>query len=164
MQFAKAGAREKVKFASRLTAHGDELREAALAGCGTVGLLAWHVEDELRTGALVQVLPDWECLGGLPIVASYRKRRPRLSPAFASHLLRAFEHFSNVAFADLLSSGTLVVDRAANRVADSSFGLGEAAAQINPIEALLGYAMRLDKPQMCIHGQIFDHRDIGVEP
>ena len=112
-------------------------------------------------------------LGGLPIVASYRTTKPRRSPvnAFVSHLLRAFEHFSNVAppqdlapFADLLSSGILVVDRAANRVADSSFGLGEAAAQINPIEALLGYAMRLDKPQMCIHGQIFDHRDIGVEP
>ena len=60
MQFAKPGAREKVKFASRLTAHGDELREAALAGCGIVRLLACHVEDELRTGALVQVLPDWE--------------------------------------------------------------------------------------------------------
>ena len=69
-----AGAREKIRFASRnLTAHGDELREAALAGCGIVRLLACHVEDELRSGALVQVLPDWECLGGLPIVAIYRK-------------------------------------------------------------------------------------------
>jgi hypothetical protein len=55
MQFAKPGAREKVKFASRLTAHGDELREAALAGCGIVRLLACHVEDELRTGALAAI-------------------------------------------------------------------------------------------------------------
>jgi DNA-binding transcriptional LysR family regulator len=98
-QFAKPGAREKVKFASRLTAHGDELREAALAGCGIVRLLACHVEDELRSGALVQVLPDWECLGGLPIVAIYRKTRPRLSPvnAFVSHLLRAFERYTDAA-------------------------------------------------------------------
>jgi len=96
--FAKPGVREKLKFASKLTAHGDELREAALAGCGIVRLLACHVDDELRTGALLQVLPDWECLGGLPIVAIYRKTRPRLSPinAFVSHLLRAFERYSTI--------------------------------------------------------------------
>lgn len=90
-QFAKRGARERIKFTSRLTAHGDDLREVALAGCGLVRLLGCHVEDELRSGALVQVLPDWECLGGLPIVAIYRKARSTLSPvnAFGSHLARA---------------------------------------------------------------------------
>ena len=90
--FAKSGARQKVKFAPTLTAHGDELREAALAGCGIVRLLACHVEDEIRSGALVPVLPDWECLGGLPIVAIYRKTRPALSPvnAFVGHLAQAF--------------------------------------------------------------------------
>jgi DNA-binding transcriptional LysR family regulator len=97
-QFAKRGARERIKFTSRLTAHGDDLREAALAGCGLVRLLACHVEDELRSGALVQVLPDWECLGGLPIVAIYRKARSTLSPvnAFVSHLARAFQRYNNV--------------------------------------------------------------------
>src|SRR4029453_15416926 len=55
MQFAKPGAREKVKFASRLTAHGDELREAALAGWGIFRRLACPVEDELRTGALAAI-------------------------------------------------------------------------------------------------------------
>lgn len=97
-QFARRGAREKFKFASRLTAHGDELREAALAGCGIVRLLACHVEDELRSGALVQLLPDWECLGGLPIVAIYRKTKPRLSAinSFVSHLAHAFRRYNDV--------------------------------------------------------------------
>jgi DNA-binding transcriptional LysR family regulator len=93
-QFAKAAARERIKFAPTLTAPGEELREAALAGCGIVRLLACHVEDELRSGALVRVLPDWECLGGLPIVAIYRKSRPTLSrvSAFVRHLAQAFQH------------------------------------------------------------------------
>jgi len=96
-QFARRGAREKIKFASNLTAHGDELREAALAGCGVVRLLACHVEDELRSGALVQLLPDWDCLGGLPIVAIYRRTKPRLSPinTFVSHLAHAFRRYND---------------------------------------------------------------------
>jgi DNA-binding transcriptional LysR family regulator len=96
-QFAKSGAREKIKFSPNLIAHGEELREAGLAGCGIVRLLACHVEDEMRSGALVQVLPDWECLGGLPIVAIYRKTRPMLSPvtAFVGHLAQAFQRYDN---------------------------------------------------------------------
>jgi DNA-binding transcriptional LysR family regulator len=61
-------------------------------------LLECHVEDELRSGALVPVLPDWECLGGLPIVAIYRKQRPTLSRvnAFVRHLAGAFQVRGNV--------------------------------------------------------------------
>jgi LysR family transcriptional regulator for bpeEF and oprC len=97
-QFVKRSTREKVRFTSKVTAHGDELREAALAGCGIVRLLACHIEDELRSGTLKQVLPDWECLGGLPIVAIYRKTKPRLSPtnAFVNHLAREFKRYDNV--------------------------------------------------------------------
>jgi DNA-binding transcriptional LysR family regulator len=97
-QFVRRSSREKIRFASKLTAHGDELREAALAGCGIVRLLACHVEDELRSGALAQVLPDWECLGGLPIVAIYRKTKPRFSPtnAFVTHLAREFQRYNDV--------------------------------------------------------------------
>src|ERR1044072_9035450 len=58
--FAKSGTRQKIKFAPMLTAHGDELREAALPGCGIVRLLACHVEDEIRSGALAPVLPAWD--------------------------------------------------------------------------------------------------------
>ncbi len=44
------------------------------------------------------MLPDWECLGGLPIVAIYRKTKPRLSPtnAFVSHLAREFKRYDDV--------------------------------------------------------------------
>jgi len=91
-QFAKGERRERVKFAPGITAYGEELREAALAGCGIVRLLECHVDDELRSGALVRLLPDWDCLGGLPIVAIYRKQRPTLSRvnAFVRHLADAF--------------------------------------------------------------------------
>jgi len=90
-QFAKGDRRERIKFAPSLTAYGEELREAALAACGIVRLLECHVEDELRSGALVKLLPDWECLGALPIVAIYRKQRPTLSRvnAFVRHLADA---------------------------------------------------------------------------
>jgi DNA-binding transcriptional LysR family regulator len=54
-QFAKGGRREKIKFAPKVAAYGEELREAALAGCGIVRLLACHVESELQSGALVQL-------------------------------------------------------------------------------------------------------------
>jgi DNA-binding transcriptional LysR family regulator len=96
-QFARSGAPAKIKFTPMLTANGEELREAALAGCGIVRLLTCHVEDEIRSGALVPVLPDWECLGGLPIVAIYRKTRPSLSPvnAFVNHLAQAFRRYNH---------------------------------------------------------------------
>lgn len=92
-QFAKGDRRERIKFTPSLTAYGEELREAALAGCGIVRLLECHVQGELRSGALVQLLPDWECLGGLPIVAIYRKQRPTLSrvSAFVRHLSETFQ-------------------------------------------------------------------------
>lgn len=94
-EFTRAGTREKIKFTPTLIAHGDELREAALAGCGIVRLLACHVEDEMRSGALVQLLPDWHCHGGLPIVAIYRKTRPTLSPVntFVGHLVNEFRRY-----------------------------------------------------------------------
>src|SRR4029079_2698016 len=78
-QFAKGDRRERVKFMPSLTAYGEELREAALAGCGVVRVLECHVQDQTRSGARVQLLPAWDCLGGLPIVAIYRKQRPTLS-------------------------------------------------------------------------------------
>ncbi len=105
-RFAKAGTREKIKFAPTLTAHGDELREAGLAGCGIIRLLACHVEDEMRSGALLRVLPDWQCVGGLPIVATYRMSKPTLSPvsAFVDHLAQAFRRYDSAAYFRSLSS------------------------------------------------------------
>jgi hypothetical protein len=52
----------------------------------------------LRSGALVQLLPDRECLGGLPIVAIYRRTKRRLYPinAFVSNLAHAVRRYNDV--------------------------------------------------------------------
>jgi DNA-binding transcriptional LysR family regulator len=97
-QFVKQSKREKIKFTPRLIADGEALREAALAGCGVIRVCAWEIADQLRSGALVQLLPDWECLGGLPIVAIYRKIRPTQSriDALLHHLAKEFRPHDNV--------------------------------------------------------------------
>lgn len=97
-QFVKQGKREKFKFTPTLIADGEALREAALAGCGVIRVLAWEIADQLRSGTLTQLLPDWECLGGLPIVAIYRKTRPTQSRinALLQHLAKEFRPHDNV--------------------------------------------------------------------
>jgi DNA-binding transcriptional LysR family regulator len=99
-QFVKQGRREKLKFSAKLIADGEALREAALAGCGVVRVLAWEIADELQSGALVRLLPDWECIGGLPIVAIYRKTEPTLSRinTLVKHLALEFKPHNNTIF------------------------------------------------------------------
>jgi DNA-binding transcriptional LysR family regulator len=97
-QFAKSHVRQKIKFVPKLLAQdSDALREAAVAGCGIIRTLACHLVDELRSGALVPVLPDWECSGPPPsVVAVYRKTNPmppQLS-AFVGHLTRDFQPYN----------------------------------------------------------------------
>ena len=96
-QFVKQGRREKLKFTAKLIADGEALREAALAGCGVIRVLAWEIADELQKGELVQLLPDWECFGGLPIVAIYRKAEPTLSRinTLVRHLAHQFKPHDN---------------------------------------------------------------------
>jgi len=97
-QFVKLNKREKIKFAPKLIADGEALREAALAGCGIIRVCAWEIADQLRSGALVPLLPDWDCLGGLPIVAIYRKTRttqPRIH-TLLQHLAKEFQPYENV--------------------------------------------------------------------
>jgi DNA-binding transcriptional LysR family regulator len=96
-QFVKPNKREKIKFTPKLIADGEALREAALAGCGIIRVLACGIADELQSGALVHLLPDWECLGGLPIVAVYRKTRTTLARinALVKHLAHEFEPYGN---------------------------------------------------------------------
>jgi LysR family transcriptional regulator for bpeEF and oprC len=94
--FTKSNVRQRVRIAPKLLVQSsDGLREAALAGCGVVRLLACHVHDELRSGALVPILPDWECSGGPPIVAIYRKTKPMSTDlvAFIDHLADVFGHY-----------------------------------------------------------------------
>jgi LysR family transcriptional regulator, regulator for bpeEF and oprC len=101
-QFAKSSARHKVKFVPKLLVQGDALRETGLAGCGIIRLLACHVQEEFRSGSLVQVLTDWDCIGGPPIVALYRKAKPTLPrvSAFVRYLVEAFRPY-NVATSQL---------------------------------------------------------------
>ena len=90
-QLAKSNQREKIKIVPQLIADGEALREAARTGCGIVRVLACNVDEELRSGALLRVLPDWD-LGNLPIVAVYRKTpatHARIT-AFLRHLSEAF--------------------------------------------------------------------------
>jgi LysR family transcriptional regulator, regulator for bpeEF and oprC len=96
-QFFKSQARQKVRFVPKLLVHGiDALREAGLAGCGIIRLNAWAVEDELRSGQLIRILPDWECPGAPPMVAIYRKTKPmpRQISVLVSYLTDAFQRFN----------------------------------------------------------------------
>ena len=96
-QFSKSQSRQKVRFVPKLFVHGiDALREAGLAGCGVIRLNAWAVEDELRSGTLVRVLPDWECPGAPPTVAIYRKTKPMPQQLsfLVGHLTDEFSRFS----------------------------------------------------------------------
>jgi len=97
-QFVRHNKREKIKFTPKLIADGEALREAALSGCGVVRVLAWEIADQLRSGSLLQLLPDWDCLGGLPIVAIYRKSRPTQSRinAMLQHFTRELRPYDNV--------------------------------------------------------------------
>jgi len=98
-QFEKSQMRQKIKIVPKLLVQGTEaLREAALSGCGIVRSLACHVEDELHSGKLVHVLPDWRCTGAYPIGAIYRKTRPMLPQVsvFVEHLIKAFQRYNFV--------------------------------------------------------------------
>jgi DNA-binding transcriptional LysR family regulator len=97
-QFVKRNKSERFKFTPKLIADGEALREAALAGCGVIRVCAWEIDDQLRSGGLSQLLPDWECLGGLPIVAIYRKMRATQSRinTLVQHLTTEFSLYDKV--------------------------------------------------------------------
>jgi DNA-binding transcriptional LysR family regulator len=116
-RFSNLHARAKIKFVPKLIVHGDGLREAAVAGCGIIRLRACHVDDEIRSGVLVRVLPDWDCLGGPPIVAIYRKARPTLSRvnAFVRHLAEAFKRYNSIASVETQTPPSRVAGYAIDR-------------------------------------------------
>lgn len=54
------GASVKVRMASRFESNfGELLREAVLAGQGIAVHSLWHIAEDLRSGRMVAVLPDW---------------------------------------------------------------------------------------------------------
>jgi DNA-binding transcriptional LysR family regulator len=63
--FARARRSVTVVVAGRLTANSQELaRDAALAGLGIANLNRFVVEDDVRRGALVRLLPAWSVPAG----------------------------------------------------------------------------------------------------
>ena len=73
------------------------LREAAVQGVGVVQLPSMLVRDELRSGALVEVLPDWASRSEV-IHAVYASRRGQLPAvrALLDHLAQAFASIDEV--------------------------------------------------------------------
>jgi DNA-binding transcriptional LysR family regulator len=95
--FVKSNVRQKVKLVPRLLVQGtDPGREAAVAGCGIIRLTVDQVEDELRAGTLIRVLPDWDCTGAGPMFAIFRKTRPmpQQISVFVQHLAEAFRRYN----------------------------------------------------------------------
>jgi DNA-binding transcriptional LysR family regulator len=94
--FVKSHQRQKVKLVPKLLVQGFEaVNEAGLSGCGIIRVVACDIEDELRSRALVPVLPDWECTGMSRRVAIYRKTQPMPAQValFVRHLANAFRRF-----------------------------------------------------------------------
>jgi LysR family transcriptional regulator for bpeEF and oprC len=95
--FVKSHHRQKYRLVPKLLVQGFEAaNEAGLAGCGIIRVAACDIEDELRSRALVPVLPDWECTGMSRRVAIYRKTRPMPPQVslFVRHLANAFRRFN----------------------------------------------------------------------
>ena len=55
-----------------ITNHGDIIRNWALEGYGIIMLSDWDVADDLRSGTLVRVLPDYSQPADVMVVTSGR--------------------------------------------------------------------------------------------
>ncbi len=53
----------------------DAIRNATTAGNGIGYIATYLLSDELQTGKLVQLLPDWELNQSMPLYAVYPRRK-----------------------------------------------------------------------------------------
>lgn len=91
------GERFELAMPARLGVEDFEMRkEAALAGLGFTVLPMMYCEDELASGALVRLLPDWHCPPAW-LQAAYPHRRGVLPAirAWLDHLEQAFNKCGN---------------------------------------------------------------------
>lgn len=76
------------------TNNSESLRDSAIAGVGIALLPDFSVQEALRDGRLVRLLPDWEPVGAfadkLHVIRPYSTRVPRAVSVFIEHLRRAF--------------------------------------------------------------------------
>ncbi|MEI2454225.1 LysR family transcriptional regulator [Lysobacter firmicutimachus] len=89
------GAASTVRVNGRIESNfGEVLRDAAIAGLGIAHFSVWHVHEDLRSGRLVQVLPDYR-LPDTAISAVMPQRR------FVPLRVRAFIDFVAESFGDV---------------------------------------------------------------
>ncbi|MFM2035292.1 MAG: hypothetical protein RL459_557, partial [Pseudomonadota bacterium] len=87
--------RVTVPVSGALSANNSEaLREAALGGLGIAMLPDFSAQAALQAGKLVQVLPQWRCVGGFAetfyAIRPYSAHVPRAVAVFVAYLREAF--------------------------------------------------------------------------
>jgi len=88
---APDGTSLRVRMRSRFESnHGQLLRDAAVAGQGIALHSLWHVADDLRTGLLKVLLPDWPPpTSQISAVMPARSQQPPRVRAFVDYLIEA---------------------------------------------------------------------------
>jgi DNA-binding transcriptional LysR family regulator len=95
----KAGQAEETRLTIPVTGpfatnNSESLRDAAISGLGIALLPDFSVQDALRQGSLVRLLPDWRPVGAfsekLHIIRPYSVRVPRAVSAFVDYLRQVF--------------------------------------------------------------------------
>lgn len=88
----RAGQEVAVRVQGRLESNlGESLRDAARAGLGIALHSVWHIHDDLRSGALQQVLPDYSIVNGIYAVMPQRRLMPPRVRAFIDFLAARFD-------------------------------------------------------------------------
>ncbi len=81
----------RIHQAAPTTGHIDTMHTLALAGMGVAGLPSFLIEDDLRSGRLERVLPEWHMLTSYLYAAMpTRKHVPARTRAFVEFLVQAF--------------------------------------------------------------------------
>ena len=85
------GATRIVKVEGNLQTDSSEvIRASVLAGMGIGYTPSWLFEDEIASGEVVRVLPDWSMLSPIHIVMPQERRHSAKVRAFSDHLANGF--------------------------------------------------------------------------
>jgi DNA-binding transcriptional LysR family regulator len=92
-RLADAGGNESsVRVQGRLESNlGEALRDAALAGLGIALHSTWHIDEDLRAGRLVRVLPEYALSNAIHAVMPQRRLVPPRVRAFVDFLAERFD-------------------------------------------------------------------------
>jgi DNA-binding transcriptional LysR family regulator len=84
----ESAARVRGRLESNL---GEALRDAALAGLGIALHSTWHIDEDLRAGRLVRVLPEYALSNAIHAVMPQRRLVPLRVRAFVDFLAERFD-------------------------------------------------------------------------